>query len=406
MSDELIFDGSEIDDQIADAEKWARYELLSEDQLVAELNGVRSRIQACQTQLNQMIQLNECKKTKEMITNLCAQDLSLGGWPVKYVDHNKDMYGPYTSGNNRPNWYTDLTVEVKQTYELNLKYYKEIAYLREPCLAVNKLIIEMLADDMLGNGFRLRRLVKNFDESGISEKVYRNLEMDVDFISRRLNKNWDDLEDIAFRTAVPYYKQHNKESPEQAMKHYRQCRTNDYIYDFEQSVIADRFRALPNGTFVERSDMAWQVIIIDKYTQRLSVMEPYGEWMDKFSVKAKEINDTLIIPYQKNCRLDAVAGVMSALRYFLVEIMDFVMICQGIIKKFKEADVNSSPWCFMHKLEAFSSMKPKYSFQPDTSDPWEKGTHYTQMYEMAAKALGEHCTDFVKNHGHSDYRGK
>ena len=407
MTDELIFDGSEIDDQIADAEKWARYELLSEKQLNAELEGVRSRVIACETKLHNMVEHIELMKTQEMFTNLCAQDLSLGGWPVKYVDHNKDMYAKYVDGTGRPNWYEDLTLDVKQTYELNLRYYKDIALLREPCLAINKLIIEMLSDDALGEGFRLIRSARNFEACDINEKDFRNLELVVRYISERLNKDWEVLEDdVAKRSAIQYYKDHKNEPFDKLMCGYRQARTNDYVADLRESPLGERFLANANGTFGERSDMAWKVVIIDKYTYRIASMEQVGDLMEKYDNKCKQIHDAIILPNEKSMTIESVKMLSRTLRYFLTEITDFADLCRGLLKKYKEADVNTSPWCFMHRLSAFDSVKPKYSFKPNTKDPWEKGTEYTKMYEMAAKALGEHCADFVKNHGHSMFRGK
>ena len=65
---------------------------------------------------------------------------------------------------------------------------------------------------------------------------------------------------------------------------------------------------------------------------------------------------------------------------------------------FKEAKAEA-PYCFMKKLSSASSAKPIYSFAPSSSDPWENGTYYKDMYQGAAKALGTQARLYAYDHG-------
>lgn len=49
-------------------------------------------------------------------------------------------------------------------------------------------------------------------------------------------------------------------------------------------------------------------------------------------------------------------------------------------------------------------MNGKYSLYPITTDPWHDGTSFYKLYQNAAASLGEHCYDYVYNHGSPELR--
>ncbi|MBQ6592806.1 MAG: hypothetical protein IJH98_07940, partial [Solobacterium sp.] len=61
---------------------------------------------------------------------------------------------------------------------------------------------------------------------------------------------------------------------------------------------------------------------------------------------------------------------------------------------------DDAPYCFIRILPAFSGVSGRYGFQALNADPWHDGTWFYQLYQSAARALSEHCRDYVYNHGH------
>ncbi|MBQ6454376.1 MAG: hypothetical protein IJJ14_08495, partial [Coriobacteriales bacterium] len=54
-----------------------------------------------------------------------------------------------------------------------------------------------------------------------------------------------------------------------------------------------------------------------------------------------------------------------------------------------------APYCFMKTLGEVKAARPRFKFDPDKSDPWDKGTSYKRMYEQIADSLTEQCHVYI-----------
>lgn len=126
-----------------------------------------------------------------------------------------------------------------------------------------------------------------------------------------------------------------------------------------------------------------------------------SEWkepMCKTIDACKKILAEDIAEADKHCAIYAAQNVCGAFRGLVEAISDFAeMVLDTYVNYQKAKDV--APYCFMKKLSALSAAKPKYDFSPNTSDPWDSGTYYADLYTEAAKALGTQARLFVYDHG-------
>ena len=84
----------------------------------------------------------------------------------------------------------------------------------------------------------------------------------------------------------------------------------------------------------------------------------------------------------------------------------FVASNKTSLRQYEETEEEApgvAPYCFMKKLSALSTARPKYAFQPIVPDPRESGTYYKELYTGAAQALGSQARLFVYDHGATIY---
>ena len=393
-------DGFDFDQEVNSLE----WENIEEKEIRNELLDVVKRCNETTKQLSVMIANNECKKTEDALESFAYGDLGANGWISDFHLSNQDSFSKYINGNDRPSWYRDLGVDRQKKYDMVMKYYKDTVGVMNPMNAISKILLELVDKQNLREGFRLIYMKSNLEDAGIDEKTFKTLEVDALQVSKRINQNWGDAENMA-KSARDFLEKNREKMDFNSLKTgYQKARLKDYIDDFKNSVLSSSFSVLPEGSFYIKADILSKVRIIDRYTFMLAQMEYIEDVMKKLQEQCKEILNKQLLPYEKNALTEEYGNVSLALRKLCQGLIDFAETALETFKLYKDADPNKSPYCFMGKLSAYSTISRKYALDPSNDDPWDKGTKFTELYTMEAASLTQHCEDFVRKQGNADLR--
>ncbi len=380
------------------------WESIDEKKIINELLGFCTRCNEAARQLKAMFANNECKKTEDVLKAFAYGDLGTSGWISEFHQTNSDSFSKYLNGNARPTWYSELPLDKQKKYDMIMTYYKDTFYLLSAFSDLYKILVDLVDRQTLREGFRVGYMIFNFEDAGISDSTYRTIEIDARQVSDRINRSWGDTENIA-QSSKRFLEDNSSRMDFSSLKAgYRKARLKDYIDSFRNSVLADSFGVQSDGTFYVKAGILAKVRVIDRYTFVLAQTEYIGDVMEKLIETCKEITNKQLLPYEKNARTEAGGNCFMMLRRLTAAITEYAETVLGAFKAYKDADPNSSPFCFMGKPSLYSSVQKRYSFQPSWQDPWDGGTDYADLYVMEAVSLTEHCEEFVRKHGNTDFR--
>ncbi len=397
------YDFTENEDEVLkeqrdDAKAALEWDGLDEKAIAGELNGLNSRISACIKQLSKMISDNSYLKTKDMLDALMLKDLSLEGWMSSFFNANKDAFLKAASSNKVPDWVSGLYPEEQKTYEMVLKYFIDIKMLLELSTSMY-MILQMLP---LTEGFKLMRIKDNFDAAGLDEGFYRKVDEDVRNISLLLNKDWNWLEKYTQKSQKFIEDNLQKLNKKELEKGYREERRKEYLELVRNYALGNTFLETSEGHFSVRADILANAEVIDNYTYRVSQTKDLKDALQKVIDECNITASVEITDAEKYCTTQSAQHLCAAFRTLAEEISKFAKLAKETYVSFKEAK-DSAPYCFMKKLSSLDTAKPKYAFSPNTSDPWDRGTHYKHIYTQAASALGSQCRLFIYDHGTTIY---
>ena len=340
-----------------------------------------------------MIPDNDYTKTKDMLDALCA-DL-VGGWLNAFYDTNKDTFLKYMSTKERPDWYKELTAQEKDWYETGLTYYRDVYYLREIALP----LVVILKHLQLEAGFKLARVIDNFESAGFDSTMYKKVDEDVRTISDFLNRDWGELERNA-HSSKSFLEANLSRLPKRELeKGYRAERLADFQSLVRSCGLSDSFVEHLNGDLTHysvRPDLLAKARVIDRYTHEIAYMPELKDPMQKTMDDCKKALSEEVAEADKQCTTQAGQFLCAALQGLVQYVCDFAEARLWDYVNFKE-EKNIAPYCFMKKL---TPVKPQYSFQPDSASPWDYGgTSYEALYRDAAEALGSQARLFAYDHG-------
>ncbi|MBR6332259.1 MAG: hypothetical protein IKR78_03900 [Dehalococcoidales bacterium] len=387
-------DDEEINAQREDAKRAEQWENLNEKVMAGALNSLNSRVSACSLQLSRMINENDYVKTKDMLDALMMKDLSSEGWLFTFYNTNKEAFLDYTPGKSHPSWYDGLSADMKKTYDVGLQYYSDVKKL----VIIGSSIFMVLRTLRLADGFKLIRVKDNFESAGFDVSLYKRIDNDVQRISNLLNRDWIELENYTQKSRKYIDDNLSKLPKSELEKGYRAERLAEYSTLFKNSGLAESFVATDSEHFSPRPDILVKAAVIDEYTTKISQTLEIKDPMQKTINECRQISTEEIVDAEKKCTTQAAQFLCSAFDLLLKAISDFAEMALETYVNFQEAK-DEAPYCFMKQLKSMSVVKPKYSFNPSTSDPWENGTYYEDLYIGAAQALGSQARLFAYDHG-------
>ena len=336
---------------------------------------------------------NDYTKTKEMLLTLMTKDLGADGWMCAFYNTNKEAFSKAV-GTEHPAWVNGLLPDEIKAYDAALKYFRDVEQLLKVRTSVD-LLLRFLP---LAEGFRLLRVKDNFEAAGFDIGFYNRINADVQKISDFLNRDWDELERNAHISRSFLEANMSKLPKSELEKGYRAERISDFQSQVRSCGLSDSFVEFPDGDYRAKPDLLVKTAVIDRYTYQVTQTAELKDKMQKIIDDCKRAKAESIAEASKNCKIQAAQFLCGAFEGLVDAISTFAEMSLEAYVSFKEGKAET-PYCFMKKLSSISSVKPKYNFSPDTSEPWVSGTSYEIMYEQAAKALGAQARFFSYDHG-------
>ncbi len=377
-------------EEAREAELW---ENLDESAVKGEINGLNKRICIVVKELERIVSDNNYEETAERIKALLTRDLSAEGWIDKFCVTNREVFGK-TTGADWMTWFNNLPSEKQKRFRDVQEYYRDACALLE----TGARVYELLRVLPLKEGFRIARIKSNFERSGLRKDAYDAIDDDARSFSVQLNQDWAAMERNAERSAMYYEANKSKLPPEKLAYGYYQERLKDYLDNLKKHVDMMNLVDRGNGQFGVNPVTYANTGGLDKYTFAISQLPDLRDLMGGVLERADKILSAEIPAAEKACRTQACQFLVGAFRTLVEAVAAFAGSAKEIYADFRGGS-DDFPYCFMKRLSAFGSLQPRYSYNPDTSDPWENGTYFQEMYVKAAKAIGEHCKEFVYHHG-------
>ena len=366
---------------------------LDEKAIASTLGGLNSKVTACALAVSRVCSENDCIKVRDMLNNLKA-DLYGAGWLSDFYETNKSVFSK-VEGNNRPEYYRELSPEDKKKFDANLQYFRDVAHFQKLRLSM----YEILEHLKLVEGFKIDQLAFNLDKAGYNANFYRKIDEDVGIITATLNIPWDKLERVASRSEQFLESNRGKLPKSELEKRYREERLADYR-KFVGSVGLSNFLVERSGGLAYSVDprRLAAMRVIDNYTNKIATMPDLIDPMEITIDECKRIIMQDIAVAEKNCTTQAAQFLCAAFQGLVEKISDFAEWCMEIYRAFKDKR-NDGSYCWMKKLDSLGSVKPQYEFNPGTAEPWDGGTHYAELFIDAAKAVGSQARAFAYEHG-------
>ena len=377
-------------EEAREAELW---ENLDESAIKSEINGLNTRICTVAKELERIVADNNYEATAELIKALWTKDLSAEGWIGKFCSTNREVFAK-TTGGEWMTWFNNLSPEKQKTFRDVQGYYSDAGALLDVCARV----YELLRVLPLKDGFRIARIKENLENSGINKEMYESIGKDAKAFSDQINQDWAAMERNAERSAMYYEANKDKLPPEKLGFYYYQERLKDYLDNLKKNYAYPNLVDRGNGQFGVNPFTYANTGGMDRYTFTISQFSDLRDSMGKVIEMAKKILSAEIPAAEKACKTQPCQFLVGAFQMLVESVVSFAETAHEIYDNFRSGS-DQFPYCFMKKLSAYGSLKPKYSFNPDQADPWENGTYFQEMYVQAAKAVTEHCKEFVYDHG-------
>lgn len=366
---------------------------LDEKAISAEIFGVNHRMTDFADHLEKMVNDNSFSDTKDMWNALMSNDLGSSGWMPSFCAKNSRLLSVDSKS---------VTVESEKlqgAYNACKRIYDDLMLQQQ----TRKEVLNMLLLLPLKNSFQLLRLEKNFVEANFDKDLYHLIDTEISGISEQLNRSWSDIYSTNSGEVYARYKagQFQNVPLKTVIENYRKERIKDYQTDARRRGVASLIER-PDGTYYVKAEMMAKLGVIDKYTSSLhdllGVDEKLKRTVEQCAKAKTEIKESDKKLSTMECR-----SLNSAYLY-LVDIVN--AYCNSALVAYEDFQHSSNaPYCFFKNPDSFKTLKRRYSFTPDMSDPLEHGTHYKELYQMAAKAFGEHCKDFAYNRGAEEFTG-
>ena len=392
MAEELNFSN----DEGIDLHSW---ESLDEGAINAEIAGLSSRIEKLNVMLDRMVYKNDYDDTSKAFNNFWMQDLSMSGFVAAFYNSNKSTFAKYLDENSAPPWYHNLSTEEKKAFDASQHYFGDAAALLKPMEDMRKLMMLLPLKD----SFRLMRTTLNFDEAGYGRDLFDKINRDVEAVNELLTTSWGQLESRAFASKRYYDANVGSLGREQLNKGYREARLRDYDEEVKMSAAGKRFIPRGDGKFNVEAGFLADMKVIDKYTLQIAAIPNVVDDLKKTQEACGQVTAEIDAAWKKmkTPLFKNLADTLDKLRRTIYEYAGGGI---NVWQSYRNRD-DDSPYCFIKILPAFSRVQGSYGFNPRSTDPWHEGSEYYEIYQSAARALADHCKDFVYYHGHTELKG-
>ncbi|MBQ1325815.1 MAG: hypothetical protein IIY52_07380 [Solobacterium sp.] len=370
------------------------WENLDENAIKKEITGLITRINNVSRLLERMVYDNDYEKTNKAYSDLWMQDLSPSGFVPLFCSTNAGTFAKFTDEGSAPPWYGNLSAEEKKAFDASQHFYADAAKLVKPMEQLRELMMLM----MLSKPFKYMRTTLNFDEAGYNEDLYHKINQDVLDLNDLLNKSWDALDRQPLSAERYYNSNAGGIDRDRLIQGYRQARLQDYQTIVSSYKMNDRFTMRSDGTFSVSPGFLADMKVIDKYTLQISIIGNIEDDM-KHTLETCPKITAVLNEVWNNLKTEHFKALTDTLGTLNTALYEFAEGGLNVWNCYKNRD-DDAPYCFIRILPAFSGVSGRYGFQALNADPWHDGTWFYQLYQSAAKALSEHCRDYVYNHGH------
>ena len=368
---------------------------LNEKAIASALGSLNSKVTACALAISRVFGENDCIRTKDTLNTLLKTDLGQQGWLVTFYETNKGVFSK-VNGEGRPEYYSKFSSEEKNKFDTALQYFRDVVYLLQIRASIHQMCV---AHFRLVEGFKIDKLAGNLDKAGYNADFYRKINDDVGLITGVLNISWDKLERVASRSEQFLESNRGKLPTSELEKRYRDQRLADYRKFVDISGLSHFLVERSGGlAFSVDPRRLAAMRVIDSYTGEIVSMPDLTDSMQKTIDDCKKIITGDIAEAEKNCTTQAAQFLCAAFQGLTEKIAEFAEWSLEVYRAFKEKRADG-PYCWMKKMSALDSVKPKYDFNPSTAEPWDGGTHYWELFTDAAKAIGTQARTFAYEHG-------
>ena len=402
MSNGITYTDEEIDQIVAEQDKMAKvgefWENLNEKEIIKQINALNTQCNLVRLGLRNLVHEGNYEDVEQLVYNTYAKELSQEGWLRSFHRTNSNAFPAAASDYTRPTWYTSLSPEQKKSYDAGLEYHHDSMWLLNTCEELRQVLLEF---DLEG-AYKILLLEKNMREANMNKDYYKKIDREVKEVSELINMDWNRLEAKA-RISEDYYNRNIGNMSRSSLNSgYRQERFKDYREILSQYEVFGSLSSSGNGRFSVRPSEYAKLTVIDKYTKKVVDLKEAGDAARKTIDKCERIKSGNMAESLKNTKTIACRSLAAAFDGMLMELTDFAYKASTVQTLFAKADDNE-PYCYMKLLDALNHFCSNYSFSADAYgyDPVKNGTRFADMYQGIAKVLGEHCFDFVYNHGHT-----
>ncbi len=395
---DFTLDDIEIQAQRDAAAIALEWDTLTEKDMAGEINGLNSRVTACALQMQKMLTENDYKKTNDMLKALMLKDLGAEGWLMSFYNANKEYFLETSNTGKRPDWVKQLRPDEQSTYDVVMKYFREVKQLLQVSTGMY-MVMQILP---LAEGFKLLRIKHNLDGTGLDESFYRKVDQEIKSVSDLLNKDLGELEAKAVKSKKFLEENISRLPKGELEKAYREERIKDFQEIVRSYPVAGSLYMQPGGYFKVSAETMAESMVIDKYTYQIANTNNLKDVMQKVLDEARVCKNQDIAGAEKNCVTQSSQYLIEAFKGLLDEIVSFAELSKSAYESFREGR-EDAPYIFMKKLSALGSVSSKYSFKPDTSNPWDSGTDYAYTYQEAAKSIELMGRAFVYDSGATFY---
>ncbi len=364
------------------------WENLDESAILSEINGLIQRVSTLSKELGTVVLDNSYEKVAELIKALRTKDLSAESWIDQFYITNRETF-KNTTGPEWMIWFNNLSKEKQDRFRLVQNYYKDASALLD---TVGRLW-EILGYLPLKEGFKLQRLKENLEKSGANQETYDIINEDLKLFSDQINQDWAAMERNAERCAMYYEANKDKLPPEKLAFYYYEERLKDYLDNFKKNAASESLVHRGKGQFSVKPVWYANMGGLDRYTSAIAWMPDIRDEANNVIDRANKVLTTEIPAAEKACKTKACQSLVVAFGMLVETVVTFAEFSRDTYEGFKEGA--RFPYCLMRKLSSYSSVKPRYSYKPDASDPWDAGTSFQEIYVKAADAITQHCKDFV-----------
>ena len=384
FNDDSEFMRAAIEEQKEAYENSSSFAFTNEESIIGEMVDMINRTRNVSKHLSRMVEDNDYENTANMCLALTMSDLGDSGWIRSYSRKNTQIL----TADPRAVTISDDDAS-QQGFYVGRQYIKDINVLADVCYHCALL----LRGFPLLSVYRHLMWTENFADAGFDKDLYHLINTEVGSANYQFWKSPNDFATDYSRALVQKYRSEGRDpkasSEAAALKRAR-------IREFQSEVRKRGFQSLierEDGSYRTKADWISKMQVIDSYTDILSRQDPIEDDMEETVEACRKLIAEKIRPAEKQLTIAKCQNVIAALEELVKTIQSLAQRTLDVYELFSEG--KDAPYCFMKTLSEVKAARPRFKFDPDKSDPWDKGTSYKRMYEQIADSLTEQCHVYI-----------